>query len=341
MDMNKRHKLILETIVSMYINSGEPIASGALRDALSISVSSATIRNEMARLTKLGYLNQPHVSSGRVPTNKAYRYYVENIDRNRHMSQSERLSVSDRFDDLDRDSQRFLPGAARLFSQLTGYAAVIVPPHDRELQFSDFTYIKTGKFTVALVATTSRGAVVTRVIRLGEEIGEEELKQMETLVNSRLRFICYRDIDKSYLENLSKQLGKEKICYSQLMRGTVAAIKEASAKTIYVAGQENLASDERFGNDTVNVLRFLADINLLKTIIAPKYDGVSVVFGDELGLVENMCIISAKYHAGSSLAGAVTLVCPRTVDYKKIFPVVDYFAALLTKSLTGIEGEYK
>ena len=73
MDINQRHKLILDAIVSMYIRSGEPVASQALQDALDITVSSATLRNEMARLTKLGYLNQPHVSAGRVPTNKAYR----------------------------------------------------------------------------------------------------------------------------------------------------------------------------------------------------------------------------------------------------------------------------
>ena len=89
MDINQRHKLILEAIVSMYIANGEPIASQALQDALDITVSSATPRNEMARLTKLGYLNQPHVSAGRVPTNKAYRYYVDNIDRTKEIAKED------------------------------------------------------------------------------------------------------------------------------------------------------------------------------------------------------------------------------------------------------------
>ena len=108
MDINNRHKLILDAIVSMYIANGEPIASQALQDALDITVSSAPLRNEMARLTKLGYLNQPHVSAGRVPTNKAYRYYVDNIDRDVQIASQDKENIRQHFDMLDGDSQRFL-----------------------------------------------------------------------------------------------------------------------------------------------------------------------------------------------------------------------------------------
>ena len=114
MDINQRHKLILDAIVSMYIANGEPIASQALQDALDITVASATLRNEMARLTKLGYLNQPHVSAGRVPTNIAYRYYVDNIDRDVQIAPQDKQNIKQHFDMLDGDSQRFLAGAAKL-----------------------------------------------------------------------------------------------------------------------------------------------------------------------------------------------------------------------------------
>ena len=178
MDINHRHKLILDAIVSMYIANGEPIASQALQDALDITVSSATLRNEMARLTKLGYLNQPHVSAGRVPTNKAYRYYVDNIDRDVQIASQDKENIRQHFDMLDGDSQRFLSGAAKLFSDILGYTVVIAPPADTELQFVNFTALKTGRYSVVLVATTSRGEVFTRVIRLCCEITAAQLAQL-------------------------------------------------------------------------------------------------------------------------------------------------------------------
>lgn len=341
MDMNQRHRMILDAIVSMYIRNGEPVASQTLQDALDISVSSATLRNEMARLTKLGYLNQPHVSAGRVPTNKAYRYYVDNIDRTRQISASDRDTIKRRFDSLDGDSQRFLQGAAKLFSEIVGYAVVIVPPYDPELQFVNFTFIKTGRFTVALVGTTSRGEVATRVIRLSNEIGEEELDQMARVLNQKLTFRCNSDIDQQYFAQLSKRLGRESEAYGQLLKGTLSLIEEASNKPVFVYGQENLVSRDMFGDGIANVLKLLANTSELKKLVTPKYDGIWVVFGDEIGVMgmDSLCIISTRYHAGNSLNGAVAVVCPRTVDYKRMFLAVGYFAKLLTQSITGIEGE--
>ena len=341
MDMNQRHKMILDAIVSMYIRSGEPIASRALQDALNISVSSATLRNEMARLTKLGYLNQPHVSAGRIPTNKAYRYYVDNLDTSRQIAPADRRAIQRRFDSLDADSGRFLQGAARLFSGILREAVVIVPPYDPELQFVNFTFLRTGKYSVVLVGTTSRGEVATRVIRLSGDIDAAELDQMARVINQRLSFVCFSDLNRNYFSQLASRLEKENAVYGDLLKGTLALIEEASSKSVYVYGQENLVEDGRFGEGIADVFKLLADTSRLKNIVTPRRSGISVVFGDELGLktAENLCMISTRYNAGNSINGAVAVVCPRTVDYQRMFLAVDYFAKLITRSLTGLRGE--
>ena len=151
MDISKRHEAIINAIVSMYINDREPVASSALQDYLDMALSSATLRNEMAYLTKQGFLNQPHVSAGRVPTNKAYRYYIENLDHSNALSKLEKDHIKARFDLLDQDSQRFLQGAAELFSEMFGVTTIIAPPLDKDLKFVNFNIMKTGKYAIVLI----------------------------------------------------------------------------------------------------------------------------------------------------------------------------------------------
>lgn len=339
MDINQRHKLILDAIVSMYIKDQEPIASQALQDALNISVSSATLRNEMARLTKLGYLNQPHVSAGRVPTNKAYRYYVENLDRAKQISPADQKNIKEHFDILDGDSQKFLAGAAKLFSDILGYTVIIAPPTDPEMQFVNFTAVKTGRYSIVLVATTGRGEVHTRVVRLSEEIGTTHLNQLVSLINSRLCFICYDDVDRAYFTHLIENLGQENKAFGQFLQGALALMSEANKRSVYVYGQEKLLNTNHFDHNIGDVLKLLADTDTLSKIITPKYDGISVVFGDELPIknIENTCFISTRYFAGSAVSGTLAIVCPQTVDYQRLFLAVEYFARLLTQSITGIE----
>ncbi len=337
MDINKRHKMILDAIVSMYINSGEPIASSALQEALDITVSSATLRNEMARLTKLGYLDQPHVSAGRVPTNKAYRYYVENLDRSGQMSRRDKETINKWFSSLDGDSGRFLSGAAKLFSDILGYTVIITPPRDPDLQFVNFTALKTGRYAVTLIATTERGDVHTRVIRLGREITDRQLSQLCEMVNQRLCYVCYSDLDKNYFALLNSRLEKENPAFSTFLTGVLTLMEGAEKPPVYVSGQEKLAATHHFDRNIGDVLRLLADTDLLEKIITPQHEGISVVFGDELPIknMDNACFVCTKYFAGSAVSGVLAVLCPQTVDYNRLLWAVEYFSQLLTKSVSG------
>ncbi|MEG1781620.1 MAG: heat-inducible transcriptional repressor HrcA [Oscillospiraceae bacterium] len=339
MDINQRHKLILDTIVSMYIKDGEPIASQALQDRLNITVSSATLRNEMAMLTKLGYLIQPHVSAGRVPTNKAYRYYIENLGGEGGLEDKDKSLIKAQFDMLDGDSQRFLAGAAKLFSDILGLTVIIAPPVDTELKFVNITALKTGRYNIVLVGVTDRGDVHTRVVRLSEEISDVQLEQLSSVINARLCLVCYADIDKKYFAELCNQLSKENKAFAQLVWAALALIKQANNQSVYVSGQEYLLNTDHFESNIGDLLKLLAKPEILKQIITPKFDGVSVVFGDELPIpnVENACFISTKYFAGSAVSGTLAIICPQTVDYKKLFLAVEYFSQLLTQTITGTE----
>ena len=317
----------------------EPIASQALQDKLNIALSSATLRNEMALLTKLGYLNQPHVSAGRVPTNKAYRYYVNHINTSKQITPAEKRFMDAQFELLDRDSQRFLSGASKLFSDMFGLTTIIAPPLDKELKFVNFTVVKTGRFNLVAIGVTAQGEVHTRVIRLSDELSAQELEQLMTLVNAKLCFVCFDDIDKKYFNELNKQLSKENPVYAQFINGVLALIKLANQQNIFTTGQENLLKTANFEHNIGDILRLLADSEKIKNIITPNYQGVCVVFGDELGIknIDNVCFVSTNFYAGSATKGTLCAVCPPTVDYEKLFIRINYFAQLLTNAITGAE----
>ncbi|MBP1572111.1 MAG: heat-inducible transcription repressor HrcA [Oscillospiraceae bacterium] len=339
MDISKRHEAIIKAIVSMYINGREPVASSALQDYLNMAVSSATLRNEMAYLTKQGFLNQPHVSAGRVPTNKAYRYYIENMGDEAILTQKDKEYIKGHFDLLDHDSQRFLQGAAELFSDLFKVTTIIAPPLDKDMKFANFNILKTGKYDVVLIGVTSRGDVHTRVIRLATEITNEDINQLIRLVNTKLCFVSWQDVDKRYFDYLIKELAGENKAYSQIIKGALALMKMANTQNIHLRGEQYLLKTSDFDANIADILKVLSDKETVKNIITPKLDGVSVVFGDELPIknIDNVCFISKKFYVGSAVSGTFCVVCPQTVDYKKLFASIQYFTQLLSQTITGTE----
>ena len=336
MDISKRHEAIINAIVSMYINDREPVASSALQDYLDMALSSATLRNEMAYLTKQGFLNQPHVSAGRVPTNKAYRYYIENLDHSNALSKLEKDHIKARFDLLDQDSQRFLQGAAELFSEMFGVTTIIAPPLDKDLKFVNFNIMKTGKYAIVLIGVTGLGEVHTRVIRLANELDNNDIRELVSLLNTRMCFTAWQDFDRHYFDYLIKELAKENKAYGQVIKGALALIKAANTQQIHIRGEQYLLKTKDFDSNIADVLKLLANKEVLKGIVTPKLDGISVVFGDELPIknIENVCFISKKYYVGSAVSGAFCVVCPHSTDYSKLFASMQYFTQLITQTIT-------
>ncbi len=339
MDISNRHRLILEAIISMYMLSGEPIASQMLMNELNIAVSSATLRNEMALLTKLGYLNQPHVAAGRVPTNKAYRYYVDNMSLSKDLSEDVKQDIKNKFNQLDTDSQKLLFGASKLFADMLKVGVVISQPTDIDMKFANFHILKTGRFNIVVVAVTAQGDVHTRVVRINQDIIDEELNQISKVINSKLCFLSYADIDKGYYEMLSERLASENISFMQILNGVISLIKQAGNQNFYISGHEHLLNVTHSEKGIANLLKLLSNSEQLKAIITPSQQKVSVVFADELPIegIENACFVSTNFYGASGVRGTIAIITSGAIDYEDVFLKVDYFSRLLTRTITGAD----
>ena len=167
MDISHRKEMILAEIVALHTDSGDPIGSRLLQEFLrDFSVSTATLRNEMAQLTSLGLLEQPHTSAGRIPTEQGYRYYLNNLMHTKPLERSETRAIQSEVGKMDTDPDKAAEYAAESLAGLSGLGAVTSTPITTETQMSYFDLVKVGRYNIAVLGITNLGALKTRVCRV-------------------------------------------------------------------------------------------------------------------------------------------------------------------------------
>lgn len=197
MTMDARKQRILEAIVAIYSTGGEPVGSGLLASHFDMALSSATLRNEMAALTKLGLLEQPHTSAGRVPSPKGYRYYLDHLleaPAAIALSAADRENIDRLFADMDVEPEKLAQSAARALADYTGCAAVATTPQAEDLCIAHFEVVQVGRYSAAVLAVTSSGGVRTRVARIHTGLTREDADEMARLLNSSLTFVAPEDL---------------------------------------------------------------------------------------------------------------------------------------------------
>ena len=170
MEMTERKEKILAAVVEKYIQTGEPIGSKALVDSLGLSVSSATVRNEMADLSDMGYLEQPHTSAGRIPSNQGYRYYVEHLMTTCDMSPNEKSIISSKLRESSGEPQSVLEKANNILADLTHCTAVSTTPSEAQAVVKRIELVPIGTRTAMVVMLTTTGMLKTKVCRTDKEI---------------------------------------------------------------------------------------------------------------------------------------------------------------------------
>ena len=197
MAMDARKQRILEAIVALYANDGEPVGSGLLANYFDMALSSATLRNEMAALTKLGLLEQPHTSAGRVPSAQGYRYYLDHLidaPKAGTLPEKDRRRIDDLFAAMDAEPEKLVPAATRCLADMTGCAAAATTPQAPDLCIAHFEVVQVGRYSAAVLAVTSAGGVRTRVARVDTGLTRDDAANLAQLLNRGLTFVAPQDL---------------------------------------------------------------------------------------------------------------------------------------------------
>ena len=329
MEPAARKQKILAAIVESYIESGEPVGSKSLISEAGLNVSSATVRNDMAELTSLGYIVQPHTSAGRVPTAHGYRYYVDNIMQVTPISGQGRQYITEQLRKNGDSPESILQGAADLLSKLTSQTAVSTTPSGENSRIRNLSFVQTGAHSAMVILIASNGTIKTKLFRCEFLITPELLGIFDKALNEIFTGVKLSSVNQPFIQTAAVRFGE----MSLLMPSALMAIKDAAEQAITVSvcqsgrGKLAFATDVNF-QSARRVIEFLNNSHdLAKTLEkSPQHPAVSI--GKENSRVElaNNSLITARYKIDGNPSGVVALITPLRTDYARNLSVLECVA---------------
>lgn len=338
--LSKRERAILSAVVTEFTATGIPVGSRTLSKKYSLDLSPATIRNVLADLEDAGYLAQPHSSAGRVPTEAAFRLFIDALLRLRQISPNDATKITDWFGDLPPGADLFR-GAGRLLSDMTGAAAVLVRPPVPERTLSALRFIRTRPAELLCVIVLSDGSVENRFIQVDEAPSDRELERLHNLLSEVVEGRTLSVVRDYFETELSGQRDELRTLRQVGMTLIDRALDLADRQpTVIIEGQSRLFESPEF--DTAERLRELVHVldeheqlvGLLNRII--ESDHVQVLLGGEteqrVGVA--VSVIAAPYQSDGRRGGAVGVIGPVAMDFPSVIPLVSATADAMSAALS-------
>lgn len=340
-NVTPRQNRILLSLVKEFIDSAEPVGSSYLARKYGISSSPATIRNEMAKLESMGYLQQPHASSGRVPSDKAYRHYVNYLIEQKVTTPEDVKRILAEFRSYNAHIQRLLERASKLLANFTHYTSLVLAPRLRKSLFKYLKLVPADGRRIIIILVTNTGTILNKVIQLENEVSEEDLEKMTNLLNQRLSGMYLGEINLNFL--LSLQAGLQKEILEELSEVTREVVTSDESHFIY-DGAANLLDTPEFHDleRLKTVLALLEEERVVAEILNKTLnnEGVKVYIGTELDLdiAQECTFITAAYTLNGIPLGSVGIIGPTRMPYQRLIPAIGSFAEVFSEKLNTISN---
>ena len=343
MDSEDRKAIILKAIIKNYMETGEPVGSRTISKLPELNLSSATIRNEMSDLEEMGYILQPHTSAGRIPSDKGYRFYVDEILREKEIETEEFKDLM--FKKVDR-LETVLKQLAKVIARDTNYAAMISGPtiHSNKVKFLQLS--KIDKVKLLLVTVAEGNIINNKIIDIESEISEAELLNLNLLINTSLNGLTVEEINLSIMNKLRSDAGVYGDIVDKVLREVAAVFESATDNLeIYTSGTTNIfkypeISDREKASQLVNAFE---EKDKLKEILAEvnedDKDGIRVYIGNEVPVsdMRDLSVVTANYEIGEGLRGTIGIVGPKRMDYEKVLKTIKTVMASLDEQFKNDE----
>ncbi len=327
MEPTQRKMRILEAVVEAYIKTGEPVGSKSLCDLLEFSVSSATIRNDMAELASLGLLEQPHTSSGRVPTQLGYRVYIDTLMKTSPLTRYEQEKINDILYAGADAPENLLEKSAELLSAVTGCTAIASSPSGEKTVIKKIKFVQTGSYTAMAVLITSAGNVRTKLFRCDFMLTQRLIEMFDKLMNERMEGLPVTGITPAFMQTTAASLGEMSMLMPNVLLAVHDAAAEAAAVSVAIKGQSNLfVMPELASADGKKVMELLSHSSELSRIISTADKKANILIGNEIHnpALSNLSVIVTHYLASPDCTGALALIGPIRMNYPKIVSELEY-----------------
>ncbi len=334
MQLTSRQKLILTLIIHEHIHSAQPVGSKTLVAKYDLSMSSATVRNEMAFLTDVGLLRQPHTSAGRVPTEEGYRFFVGNLVHKTGLPTNTRRTIVHQFYQSRQDVEQWLKLAASVLANQSQAASLVTAPHSDTAIFKHLELIATRGRQVLMVMVLMGGEIRQQFITLAESVPQERLSETANQI-SRLCGRC----DAERMSRIRPQLDALGQDILDVLLSEIALTEESATGEIYLDGMSNVLSEPEFAesDEARQALRVFEERSLLENLLASTMTdtdvgGIQVLIGGE-GTWEELrqcSVVLARYGDPKTLTGSVGVLGPIRMPYDRTISTVRFIANVLS-----------
>ena len=336
MELTERKKKVLRSIVDLYIRTAEPVGSKVIAELPDMNYSSATIRNEMADLTTMGYLEQPHTSAGRVPSPAGYRLYVDELMMDYRLTMDETHSINAAIEEKMQRVDRMVEKVAKLVSQATDLPAISLASRRGGATVKRFDLILAGAGSFILVLMLSNDEVLNKLIKLPLNVEETDLKVLSALLNATMTQMEPEDYTAELLDRVMRSAGAASSLVPVIVEFTTDALRRQGSTNMAVAGQMRLLGQPEY-RDVDKAQRVLTslDEDTLSNLpaVLRSENGTQVLVGPENVAQElkDTSVVMTKFDIGDGMHGMIGVVGPTRMDYAKVTARLSYFAESLSK----------
>ena len=327
-ELSERKKRILKAIVDAHIVDGEPVGSKYIMQDEHLNCSSATIRNEMAELEALGYLEQPHTSAGRVPSELGYRFYVDSLIESYAMTTNEITEINKLLKSKMNELDQILLAASKLAGNLTNYTSFLIKPRASSVRIKRFDVIFVDRHSLLLVMISDGGAVVTKRLSIDRSVSQLTASDLAMALNDHIAGLTANEITLPIIVELENAMGDKAAIVNPIIKIIYESMNELDGGDLKVSGMDRLLQYPEYSNkDQLRELlgAFEKKEDILELVSDSEGDGVNVVIGSEssVKVMNNSALVFKPVVRDGKTLGAIGIIGPRRMDYAKVLATLE------------------
>ncbi len=346
--LTERQLMILKEIIRLFTESGQPVGSKKLMAELPMHVSSATIRNDMADLESVGLIEKTHSSSGRVPSMKGYRYYLDHLIQPATLNPIDVATVQQSFGHRYHKIDEIVSQSANILSNLTSYTAITLGPEVAEIRLTGFRLVPLSNHQVMAIIVTSAGTVDNQVFSISQHISGDELEKAIRIINEHLVGLPLTVVSQKLKTEVPALLTQYMASPGGFLNIFDDVLKQASQERLYVGGQMNLLNFSQFADvdqlkSIYNIINQSDDLaKLLDLSPGSANNQVQVRLGDEMTneLLKNYSLMTVNYDVGEHGQGLIALLGPTSMPYSRMIGLLDVFREELARKLIDYYADF-
>jgi len=344
-ELNERKRTILKSIIDNYIESAQPVGSRTIARKHDLGLGSATIRNEMADLEELGYITQPHTSAGRIPSDKGYRFYVDNLMQVQSLAQEEMMRIRKAMDERIEEINKLFRKASHIISKITGYTSVVVSPQLSRTRIQSIQLLKIDEKSILVVVVAGGGIVKNKLIHHDQVVEEAQLAKLTQAANLFLADKTIGQMTMPVAVELQREINIPAEVILAILESVDECIRKIETVDIYLEGVTNILNYPEFSDliKAREVLDLLSEEDVISDMVrsAAKKHQVDFRIGSEnqIDEMKDLSVITTSYGVEGKNVGTIGVIGPTRMTYGKVVSSIQYIRELLNKEILRLIGD--